>query len=97
VKYSIDELAQLTLGAKTRAMGNLILSHISNPSYANRRVHFYISSSGNSGVTAVCVARSYSHMYTVVMPFSTPSPLVQKLRDAGATEVIDSEDYVTSF
>ncbi|OXV06805.1 hypothetical protein Egran_05429 [Elaphomyces granulatus] len=82
-------------------MGNLILSHISNPSYANRRIHFYISSGGNAGLAAVCAARSYSHMCTVVMPFSTPPPMVQKLRDAGATEVIqfgdtiaDAEEYM---
>src|ERR1700722_19554187 len=82
-------------------MGNLILSHISNPSYANQRIHFYISSGGNAGLAAVCAARSYSHMCTVVMPFSTPPPMVQKLRDAGATEVIqfgdtiaDAEEYM---
>jgi len=86
---------------KSRAMGNLILSHMSNPSYTNRRIHFYISSGGNAGLAAVCAARSHSHLCTVVTPFSTSPLMAQKLRDAGATEVVkfgdtisDAEEYM---
>ncbi|KAL1871819.1 catabolic L-serine/threonine dehydratase [Paecilomyces lecythidis] len=73
---------------KSRAMGSLILSHLSNPANANRDIHFYISSGGNAGLAAVCAARSLSYPCTVVVPRSTRSIIIRKLRDAGATDVI---------
>lgn len=69
-------------------MGSLILSHLSNPANANRDIHFYISSGGNAGLAAVCAARSLSYPCTVVVPRSTRSIIIRKLRDAGATDVI---------
>ncbi|KAJ9409571.1 hypothetical protein DTO045G8_2497 [Paecilomyces variotii] len=73
---------------KSRAMGSLILSHLSNPANSNRDIHFYISSGGNAGLAAVCAARSLSYPCTVVVPRSTRSIIIRKLRDAGATDVI---------
>ncbi|KAJ5675637.1 Serine dehydratase-like [Penicillium macrosclerotiorum] len=73
---------------KSRAMGNQILSHLRKPEYANRRVHFYASSGGNAGLAAVCAARSLGYPCTVVVPLSTKPLMIEKLRAAGATDVI---------
>lgn len=73
---------------KSRAMGNQILSHLRNPEYANRPVHFYASSGGNAGLAAVCAARSLGYPCTVVVPLSTKPLMVEKLRAAGAADVI---------
>ncbi|KAL1965939.1 hypothetical protein VTN77DRAFT_5072 [Rasamsonia byssochlamydoides] len=81
---------------KSRAMGNLILHHISNPAYAGRKIHFYASSGGNAGLAAVCAARSLSYPCTVVLPVSTSPLMVQKLRDAGATEVIQHGETIAA-
>ncbi|KAE8147684.1 putative L-serine dehydratase [Aspergillus avenaceus] len=73
---------------KSRAMGNQILSHLLKPENANRPVHFYASSGGNAGLAAVCAARSLGYPCTVVVPLSTKPLMVQKLRTAGASDVI---------
>ncbi|KAJ5156736.1 Serine dehydratase-like [Penicillium capsulatum] len=73
---------------KSRAMGNQILSHLQNPEYANRRVHFFASSGGNAGLAAVCAARSLGYPCTVVVPVSTKPLMVEKLQAAGAADVI---------
>lgn len=73
---------------KSRAMGNQILSHLRKPEYANRRVHFYASSGGNAGLAAVCAARSLGYPCTVVVPLSTKPLMIEKLRAAGAADVI---------
>ncbi|KAL1985234.1 hypothetical protein VTN96DRAFT_8150 [Rasamsonia emersonii] len=81
---------------KSRAMGNLILHHISNPANAGRKLHFYASSGGNAGLAAVCAARSLSYPCTVVLPTSTSPLMVQKLRAAGATEVIQHGETIAA-
>ena len=73
---------------KSRAMGNQILSHLRNPAYANRPVHFYASSGGNAGLAAVCAARSLGYPCTVVVPLGTKPLMLQKIRAAGAADVI---------
>ncbi|KAJ5579954.1 Serine dehydratase-like [Penicillium hispanicum] len=73
---------------KSRAMGNQILSHLRKPEYANRRVHFFASSGGNAGLAAVCAARSLGYPCTVVVPLSTKPLMLEKLRAAGAADVI---------
>lgn len=73
---------------KSRAMGNQILSHLRNPEYANRPVHFYASSGGNAGLAAVCAARSLGYPCTVVVPVSTKPLMIEKLQAAGAAGVI---------
>lgn len=77
---------------KSRAMGNQILSHLRNPAYANRRVHFFASSGGNAGLAAVCAARSLGYPCTVVVPVSTKPLMVEKLQSAGAADVIRHGD-----
>ncbi|RHZ72953.1 hypothetical protein CDV55_107968 [Aspergillus turcosus] len=73
---------------KSRAMGNQILSHLVKPENAGRPVHFYASSGGNAGLAAVCAARSLGYPCTVVVPVSTKPLMVDKLRAAGASDVI---------
>ncbi|KAI2792271.1 Serine dehydratase-like [Penicillium oxalicum] len=73
---------------KSRAMGNQILSHLRKPENANRRVHFYASSGGNAGLAAVCAARSLGYPCTVVVPLSTKPLMIEKLKAAGAADVI---------
>ncbi|KAA8649060.1 hypothetical protein EYZ11_003704 [Aspergillus tanneri] len=73
---------------KSRAMGNQILSHLIKPENINRPVHFFASSGGNAGLAAVCAARSLGYPCTVVVPVSTKPLMVQKLRSAGAADVI---------
>lgn len=73
---------------KSRAMGNQILSHLRNPAYANRPVHFYASSGGNAGLAAVCAARSLGYPCTVVVPLGTKPLMLQKIRAAGAADVV---------
>ncbi|CAI7662777.1 unnamed protein product [Penicillium glandicola] len=73
---------------KSRAMGNQILSHLRNPANAGRRVHFYASSGGNAGLAAVCAARSLGYPCTVVVPMGTKPLMLDKIRAAGAADVI---------
>ncbi|KAJ5543208.1 hypothetical protein N7535_005637 [Penicillium sp. DV-2018c] len=73
---------------KSRAMGNQILSHLRNPENKGRRVHFYASSGGNAGLAAVCAARSLGYPCTVVVPMGTKPLMLDKIRAAGAADVI---------
>ncbi|KAJ5866299.1 hypothetical protein N7534_000852 [Penicillium rubens] len=73
---------------KSRAMGNQILSHLRNPANVGRRVHFYASSGGNAGLAAVCAARSLGYPCTVVVPMATKPLMLDKIRAAGAADVI---------
>lgn len=77
-------------------MGNLILHHITNPDYANRKIHFYASSGGNAGLAAVCAARTLSYPCTVVLPTTTSPLMVQKIRAAGATNVIQYGETIAA-
>jgi L-serine/L-threonine ammonia-lyase len=73
---------------KSRAMGNQILSHLRNPENIGRRVHFYASSGGNAGLAAVCAAQSLGYPCTVVVPMGTKPLMLDKIRAAGAADVI---------
>ncbi|KAJ5747924.1 uncharacterized protein N7511_009620 [Penicillium nucicola] len=73
---------------KSRAMGNQILSHLRNPSNVGRKVHFYASSGGNAGLAAVCAAKSLGYPCTVVVPMATKPLMLDKIRAAGAADVI---------
>jgi L-serine/L-threonine ammonia-lyase len=88
-----NDSKELTISS---AMGNLILHHISNPAYANRKIHFYASSGGNAGLAAVCAARSLSYPCTVVLPVTTSPLMVQKIRAAGATNVIQYGETIAA-
>lgn len=66
----------------------MILAHLSDPSSQGKKLHFYSSSGGNAGLAAVIAARDLGCPCTVVVPMTTKPMMVQKLRDAGATDVI---------
>ncbi|KAL4913462.1 tryptophan synthase beta subunit-like PLP-dependent enzyme [Aspergillus aurantiobrunneus] len=73
---------------KSRAMGAQILSHLNNPANAGKSIHFFASSGGNAGLAAVCAAKSLGFPCTVVVPVSTKSLMVEKLKKAGAQDVV---------
>ncbi|KAL4910978.1 hypothetical protein BDW74DRAFT_4485 [Aspergillus multicolor] len=73
---------------KSRAMGAQILSHLHNPSNYGKSIHFFASSGGNAGLAAVCAARTLGFPCTVVVPLGTKALMVEKLRKAGARDVI---------
>ena len=77
---------------KSRAMGNQILSHLRKPENAGRPVHFYASSGGNAGLAAVCAARDLGYPCTVVVPVTTKPMMIERLRTAGALEVVQHGD-----
>ncbi|KAL1993587.1 hypothetical protein VTN49DRAFT_2256 [Thermomyces lanuginosus] len=82
------ELLQPGGSFKSRGIGNLILSYLSDPANHDKKLHFYSSSGGNAGFAAVVAARDLGCPCTVVLPTSTKPIMVEKLRSAGATEVI---------
>lgn len=82
------DLLQPSGSFKSRGIGNLILSHLSNPSSRGKKLHFYSSSGGNAGLAAVIAARDLGCPCTVVVPMSTKQMMIDRLRAAGATEVI---------
>lgn len=74
---------------KSRGIGNLLLSHLSSlPPSSRQKCHFYSSSGGNAGLACVVAAVSLGSPATIVVPLSTSSFMIQKLREAGASEVI---------
>lgn len=77
---------------KSRAMGNQILSHLKKPENAGRPVHFYASSGGNAGLAAVCAARDLGYPCTVVVPVTTKPMMIERLRTAGASDVVQIGD-----
>lgn len=75
---------------KSRGVGNFLLSHLSSlPNPADReKLHFYTSSGGNAGLACVHAAVTLGSPATVVVPMSTSAYMMQKLKDAGAAEVV---------
>ncbi|KAL4869449.1 hypothetical protein BDV12DRAFT_185150 [Aspergillus spectabilis] len=73
---------------KSRAMGAQILSHLTNPLHAGKKIHFFASSGGNAGLAAVCAARSLGYPCTVVVPVQTKTLMIEKLGKAGAQRVV---------
>ncbi|RJE26413.1 l-serine dehydratase [Aspergillus sclerotialis] len=72
----------------TRGIGNLIFTSLKNPENKGKELHFYSSSGGNAGLAAVTAARELDCRCTVVVPHSTKPLMISKLREAGATDVI---------
>ncbi|EED19993.1 L-serine dehydratase, putative [Talaromyces stipitatus ATCC 10500] len=73
---------------KSRGIGNFILSQLSDPSNDGKKLHFYNSSGGNAGLAAVVAARDLGCPCTIVVPHSTKQMMIDKLRVAGAADVI---------
>ncbi|KAJ4370589.1 catabolic L-serine/threonine dehydratase [Neocucurbitaria cava] len=72
---------------KSRGIGNYILRRLEELPHGSRP-HIFASSGGNAGLAAVHSARALGLPCTVVVPTSTASLMVAKLRAAGAHEVI---------
>lgn len=77
------------------ASDNLIASGIGNLILRTLQIHptphlthFYSSSGGNAGLAAVTAAVTLGRPATVVVPLSTKSLMITKIRTAGATAVI---------
>ncbi|KAI9714487.1 MAG: hypothetical protein M1820_000448 [Bogoriella megaspora] len=54
----------------------------------SRPTHFYSSSGGNAGLACAHASRTLSHPCTVVVPLTTSTVMIAKIRAAGATSVI---------
>lgn len=66
------------------------------------KAHFYCSSGGNAGLACVHAAITLGSRATIVVPLSTTAFMVGKLRQAGATDVIqrgaswqEADDHLT--
>ncbi|KAJ5763990.1 hypothetical protein N7533_002671 [Penicillium manginii] len=81
------DLLQPSGSFKSRGVGNFIHANLKSHSQSHPP-HFYISSGGNAGLAAVRAAQDLHCKCTVVVPHSTKPFMINKLHQAGATEVI---------
>lgn len=72
------------------------------PGHETASAHFYSSSGGNAGLACVHAAVTLGCEATVVVPLSTTEFMIGKLREAGASDVIqmgaswqEADDYLT--
>ncbi|KIX05336.1 uncharacterized protein Z518_06208 [Rhinocladiella mackenziei CBS 650.93] len=78
---------------KSRGVGNLMLKNIRKQCPSDKRpLHFYSSSGGNAGLACVTAATSLGYKSSVIVPTSTDERTIQKLKAAGASEVISHGD-----
>ncbi|PNY24095.1 L-serine dehydratase [Tolypocladium capitatum] len=94
---------------KSRGIGNFMAAKLkalhdgtNGGSGAHAKAHFYSSSAGNAGLACVHAAVTLGCQATVVAPLSTTEFIIAKLRQAGATDVIqrgaswqEANDYLT--
>ncbi|KND92789.1 L-serine dehydratase [Tolypocladium ophioglossoides CBS 100239] len=94
---------------KSRGIGNFMAAKLralrddTNGTCGTRaEAHFYSSSAGNAGLACVHAAVTLGCQATVVVPLSTTAFIIAKLRQAGATDVIqrgaswqEADDYLT--
>lgn len=74
---------------KSRGIGNFLLSHLQSCKASNRaKTHFYSSSGGNAGIACVHAAVTLGAAATIVVPMTTSTYTMDKMRAAGATEVL---------
>ncbi|OXB36901.1 L-serine ammonia-lyase [Cryptococcus neoformans] len=74
---------------KSRGIGNLVLQSVRSAS-PDTPLHFYSSSGGNAGLACVTAASTLGYPSSVIVPLSTKPFMIDKLRAAGATEVIQT-------
>ncbi|KAJ5215048.1 hypothetical protein N7468_010727 [Penicillium chermesinum] len=82
------ELLQPSGSFKSRGIGNLIRSSLTNPANKDKKVHFFSSSGGNAGLAAVVAATDLNCGCTVVVPHSTKPFMIARLREIGAYDVV---------
>jgi L-serine/L-threonine ammonia-lyase len=73
---------------KSRGIGNFLLTHLAAAGNQRQSVHFYSSSGGNAGLACVHAAVTLGAPATIVVPLSTTPYMINKIRDAGAAQVI---------
>ena len=74
---------------KSRGIGNFLLSHLQSANAEERRkTHFYSSSGGNAGLACVHAAVTLGTASTIVVPMTTSEYTMNKMRAAGAKEVL---------
>ena len=71
-----------------RGIGSEILFHLRADPQPSSTPHFYTSSGGNAGLACVAACVTLGYPSTVVVPHSTKAHMIEKLRLAGASEVI---------
>ena len=71
-----------------RGIGNEILAHLRSNPKSTSTPHFYTSSGGNAGLACVAACKTLGYPSTIVVPHSTKPHMIEKLRLAGASEVI---------
>lgn len=72
---------------KSRGIGNLIRrALLTHPT--PHLTHFYSSSGGNAGLACVTAAHTLGRPATVVVPMTTKPLMIAKIKNAGATDVI---------
>lgn len=70
---------------KSRGIGNLMSKAIlSSPPSKSKNIHFYCSSGGNAGLACVTAAMELGRPATIVVPMTTSSLMVEKLKLLGA-------------
>lgn len=94
---------------KSRGVGNYLVSKLAavqaeavKSEGQPAKAHFYCSSGGNAGLACVHGAITLDCQASIVVPMSTTEYMIGKLRQAGATEVIqkgaswqEADDYLT--
>jgi L-serine/L-threonine ammonia-lyase len=73
---------------KSRGIGHYLATHIKKNGSRDATTHFYCSSGGNAGLACVVAARQLGFLATIVVPMTTKPLMLEKLREAGAKEVI---------
>ncbi|KAK4611882.1 L-serine dehydratase [Fulvia fulva] len=75
---------------KSRGIGNFLKARLAESAAQGhgKPTHFFCSSGGNAGLACVHAAVTLSCPATIVVPLSTSDYMIQKLRDAGAKDVI---------
>ncbi|KAI6379190.1 hypothetical protein MCOR25_002068 [Pyricularia grisea] len=86
---------------KSRGIGNYLLQRLSELPIDAPKPHVVTSSGGNAGLAAVHAARNVGLPCTVVVPLLIKPLMIEKLRAAGAHEVLrhgatwqETDDYV---
>ncbi|SMN20403.1 similar to Saccharomyces cerevisiae YCL064C CHA1 Catabolic L-serine (L-threonine) deaminase, catalyzes the degradation of both L-serine and L-threonine [Maudiozyma saulgeensis] len=91
VKY---ETLQPGRSFKSRGIGTLIRSRvIETRRSGNKSIHVFSSSGGNAGYAAAVTCSRLSLPCTVVVPLTTKTHMVKKIRDVGAEVIVIGEHW----
>ncbi|KAH7402384.1 tryptophan synthase beta subunit-like PLP-dependent enzyme [Phaeosphaeria sp. MPI-PUGE-AT-0046c] len=74
---------------KSRGIGQFLLAHLAKANN-HESIHFYISSGGNAGLACASAAVLLGARATIVVPTSASPYMIEKLRAAGAEDVVQT-------